>query len=270
MSTRIKVIIVDDHPLFRQGLRQVIEADSRFHLVGEAGDGESGLRLIQEKKPAIAVLDVSLPKLSGLEVTRQIKSRKLPTSIIILTMYKEEETFNQALDLGVKGFVLKENAVEDIVNSLAKVAEGEHYLSPSISSYLVRRRSRADELAAHKPGLEDLTKAERRILKLIGEKKDQPGNRRRTLHQPPNRGGAPRQYLRQARTPGQPQSAAIRARKPFDSLSFTPRTGIWTGSNQYVVPRTKIATCAYQKIGVPNNYTSSAAHACSRVPASRT
>lgn len=171
MSTRIKVIIVDDHPLFRQGLRQVIEADSRFHLVGEAGDGESGLRLIQEKKPAIAVLDVSLPKLSGLEVTRQIKSRELPTSIIILTMYKEEETFNQALDLGVKGFVLKENAVEDIVNSLAKVAEGEHYLSPSISSYLVRRRSRADELAAHKPGLEDLTKAERRILKLIGEKK---------------------------------------------------------------------------------------------------
>lgn len=171
MSTRIKVIIVDDHPLFRQGLRQVIEADSRFHLVGEAGDGESGLRLIQEKKPAIAVLDVSLPKLSGLEVTRQVRSRKLPTSIIILTMYKEEETFNQALDLGVKGFVLKENAVEDIVNSLAKVAEGEHYLSPSISSYLVRRRNRADELAARKPGLDDLTKAERRILKLVGEKK---------------------------------------------------------------------------------------------------
>lgn len=171
MSTRIKVIIVDDHPLFRQGLRQVIEADSRFHLVGEAGDGESGLRLIQEKKPAIAVLDVSLPKLSGLEVTRQVRSRKLPTSIIILTMYKEEETFNQALDLGVKGFVLKENAAEDIVNSLAKVAEGEHYLSPSISSYLVRRRNRADELAARKPGLDDLTKAERRILKLVGEKK---------------------------------------------------------------------------------------------------
>lgn len=171
MSTRIKVIIVDDHPLFRQGLRQVIEADSRFHLVGEAGDGDCGLRLIQEKKPAIAVLDVSLPKLSGLEVTRQVRSRKLPTSIIILTMYKEEETFNQALDLGVKGFVLKENAVEDIVNSLAKVAEGEHYLSPSISSYLVRRRNRADELAARKPGLDDLTKAERRILKLVGEKK---------------------------------------------------------------------------------------------------
>lgn len=171
MSTRIKVIIVDDHPLFRQGLRQVIEADSRFHLVGEAGDGDSGLRLIQEKKPAIAVLDVSLPKLSGLEVTRQVRSKKLPTSIIILTMYKEEETFNQALDLGGKGFVLKENAVEDIVNSLAKVAEGEHYLSPSISSYLVRRRNRADELAARKPGLDDLTKAERRILKLVGEKK---------------------------------------------------------------------------------------------------
>lgn len=171
MSERIKVLIVDDHPLFRQGLRQVIEADSRFQLVGEAGDGAAALQLIQEKKPDIAVLDVNLPKFSGLEVTRQLQEKRVPTRVIILTMYKEEETFNRALDLGVKGFVLKENAVEDILNSLVTVAGGEHYLSPSISSYLVRRRGRAEELAARKPGLDDLTKAERRVLKLIAEKK---------------------------------------------------------------------------------------------------
>jgi DNA-binding NarL/FixJ family response regulator len=171
MLGRIKVLIVDDHPLFRQGLRQVVQADPRFELCGEAGDGASALQLIQEKKPDIAILDVNLPRLSGLEVARQLKDMRLPTQIIILTMYKEEETFNRSLDLGVKGFVLKENAVEDILNSLVTVANGEHYLSPSISGYLVNRRGRAESLAAKKPGLEDLTKAERRILKLIAGKK---------------------------------------------------------------------------------------------------
>jgi DNA-binding NarL/FixJ family response regulator len=122
-------------------------------------------------KPDLAVLDVNLPGLSGLEVARKLQTKRCATRIIILTMYKEEETFNLALDLGVKGFVLKENAVQDILASLVTVAAGGHYLSPSISGYLVRRRGRAEELAAHKPGLDDLTKAERRVLKLIAEKK---------------------------------------------------------------------------------------------------
>ena len=171
MPVRVKVLIVDDHPLFRKGLRQVVETDQRFELVAEAGDGETALQLIDEKKPDIAVLDVNLPGLSGLEVARSLLAKRLPTRIIVLTMHKDEETFNHALDLGVKGFVLKENAVQDILNSLAAVAAGEHYLSPSISGYLVRRRGRAEALADKKPGLDDLTKAERRILKHIAEKK---------------------------------------------------------------------------------------------------
>jgi DNA-binding NarL/FixJ family response regulator len=171
MGGRIKVLIADDHPLFRQGLRQVVEADRRFELIGEAGDGNSALQMIITTKPDIAVLDVNMPGLSGLEVARGLQGKRLPTQIVILTMYKEEETFNRAVDLGVKGFVLKENAVQDILSSLVAVAAGEHYLSPSISGYLVRRRGRAEELAVEKPGLDDLTKAERRILKLIAEKK---------------------------------------------------------------------------------------------------
>ncbi len=162
---------MDDHPLFRQGLRQVVEGDPRFELVGEAGDGETALKLIQEKKPDVGVLDINLPGMSGLEVARELQRQRASTRIIILTMYKEEETFNRALDLGVRGFVLKENAVEDIRNALAAVSDGEHYLSPSISGYLVRRHTRSQALTAQKPGLEDLTKAERRILKLISEKK---------------------------------------------------------------------------------------------------
>ena len=171
MSAKIKVLIVDDHPLFRQGLRQVVEADSRFELVAEAGDGETALRSIQDTSPDVAVLDVDLPRLSGLEVARALQGKGLPTRVIILTMYKDEEIFNRALDFGVMGFVLKENAPEDILNSVVAVAAGEHYLSSTISGYLVRRRGRADELATKKPGLNDLTKAERRILKLIAEKK---------------------------------------------------------------------------------------------------
>jgi DNA-binding NarL/FixJ family response regulator len=171
MTRRTTVLIVDDHPLFRSGLRQVIADDPRFELVGETGDGEAAFQLIQEKKPDVAVLDVNLPGLSGLEITRKLQTKRLATRVIMLTMHKDEETCNRALDIGAKGFVLKENAVEEILKAIAAVAEGEYYLSSTISSYLVRRRNRAETLAAKKPGLDDLTKAERRILKLIAEKK---------------------------------------------------------------------------------------------------
>jgi DNA-binding NarL/FixJ family response regulator len=171
MSGRTQVLIVDDHPLFRQGLRQLVETDSRFELVGEAGNGNEALAFIQQRRPDIAVLDVNLPGASGLDVARQVQALRLPTRLVVLTMFKEEETFNRALDLGVLGFVLKENAVQDILASLVAVAKGEHYLSPTISSYLVRRRGRAESLATRTPGLDDLTKAERRILRLIAEKK---------------------------------------------------------------------------------------------------
>jgi DNA-binding NarL/FixJ family response regulator len=171
MAYRITVLIVDDHPLFRSGLRQVVVDDPRFELVGETGDGEAAWQLIQEKKPAVAVLDVNLPGLSGLEIARKSQTQRLPTRIIMLTMHKDEETCNRALDFGAKGFVLKENAIEEILKAITVVAGGEHYLSSTISGYLVRRRNRAETLAAKTPGLDDLTKAERRILKLIAEKK---------------------------------------------------------------------------------------------------
>jgi DNA-binding NarL/FixJ family response regulator len=171
MPQRIRVLIVDDHPLFREGLRQVIISEERLELCGATGDGQTALQMIYEQKPDIAVLDVNLPGLTGLEIAQKLQTKRVPTRLVILTMLNEENVFNRALDLGVKGFVLKENAVEEIVKALAAVADGQHYLSPSISGYLVRRHSRAETLAREKPGLENLTKAELRILKLIAEKK---------------------------------------------------------------------------------------------------
>jgi len=170
-AAKTKILIVDDHPLFRSGLRQVVENDPTLILVGEASDGESALKLILEKQPDVAVLDVNLPDLNGFEIARRLQGKRLPTRVIILTMHKDEETCNRALDIGAKGFVLKENAVEEILKAIAAVAAGEHYLSSSISGYLIRRRNRAEALADQKPGLDNLTKAERRILKLIAEKK---------------------------------------------------------------------------------------------------
>src|SRR5580700_1845240 len=144
MAHRTKILIVDDHPLFRAGLRQVITADPDLELVGEAGDGEDALLLMQERKPDVAVLDLKLPGLTGLEIARKLQAKRSPVRVIILTMHNEKEILNRVLDNGVMGFVLKENAVEEIVKAIAAVAAGNHYFSPSVSGHLVHRRQRAE------------------------------------------------------------------------------------------------------------------------------
>jgi len=167
----IRVVIVDDHPLFRQGLRQAIEADPQLELVGEADQGESALRLILREEPDVAVLDVSLPRMNGFDVIRELQKKRCRTQIVILTMHKEEHAFNTALNLNVTGFVLKENAAAEILDCIRRVAGGEAYVSPSLTDFMLRRRSRAEHLARKRPGLEDLTTAERRILKRVAEGK---------------------------------------------------------------------------------------------------
>jgi DNA-binding NarL/FixJ family response regulator len=170
-AKKIRVVIVDDHPLFRQGLRHAIVADPQFELVGEAGQGEEALELILKQKPDVAVLDVNLPQLNGFGIISALQAKKSKTLIVILTMLKDEQAFNTALNLDVNGFVLKENAAAEILNCITAVANGESYVSPSLTDFLLRRRSRTEMLARKRPGLEDLTVAERRILKRIADGK---------------------------------------------------------------------------------------------------
>jgi DNA-binding NarL/FixJ family response regulator len=171
MQERIRVVIIDDHPLFRQGLRQVILSDPRFELVGETDNGESAIQMIERFKPDVAVLDINLPGVSGLQVANLLRARKNKTGLVVLTMLKDEQAFNQAMNLGIKGYVLKENAAGEILNCMASVAAGEPFVSPSLTSFLLRRRNRVETLASRTPSLDDLTTAERRVLKAIAQKK---------------------------------------------------------------------------------------------------
>ena len=171
MKTRCTVLLVDDHPAFRLGVRAVIAGDAHFEVVGEAGDGLAALEMLRRLRPAIVVMDLNLPKLDGLGAVRQLIKERLAVRVVVLTMHQEESLFQEALDLGVLGYVLKENAVTDILQCLQAVAEGGSYLSPSLSNLLLRQRQTQQALRHQVPGLAALTPMERRVLKLIAENK---------------------------------------------------------------------------------------------------
>ena len=167
MQTEIRIVIADDHPIFRRGLRNLIEADPRLKIVGEAEDGETALEYIRAARPELAILDVAMPLKDGFEVLRSLREEKLSVAVIVLTMHQDERFFNAAMDRGAKGYVLKDGAVNDIIASIKAVAAGQHFISPALSTYLLNRNARATSLVAAKPSLKDLTETERRVLQLI-------------------------------------------------------------------------------------------------------
>lgn len=165
------IILADDHPLFRQGMLRVLEHDTDISVLGETGNGNDALRLILEKKPDIAVLDISMPGMEGIEVVKEaMKDDSCSTEFVILTMYREEAYFTEAMDAGVKGYLLKDSAPSDILACIQSVADGIPYVSPLVSHYLVRRTTRRQPRNA-KPSIDDLTAQERRVLKLLSQNK---------------------------------------------------------------------------------------------------
>lgn len=170
ITEQIRIVMADDHPIVRQGLRQMIETDKNLSIVAEAGDGQTALDLIETHQPDVAVLDVDMPGMDGFAVVRGLQKKRINVEIVFLTMHSEEEIFQAAMDLGVKGYVLKDSAVTDIVSSIKAVAAGRPYLSPELSALLLKRR-RADKLDLKQPGLHDLSPTEQRILRLIAEDK---------------------------------------------------------------------------------------------------
>ncbi|MEP7270069.1 MAG: response regulator transcription factor [Acidobacteriota bacterium] len=162
------VLIADDHAIVRQGLRALIDADKDFQLVGEADNGLEAVRLVENLKPNLLVVDLMMPGLNGLEVARQTKEISPVTRIVVLSMYSDEAYVLEALRKGATGYVLKDAQSTDLLKALHAVAGGHHYLSPPLSE-------RAIEVYARKAGsatldlFETLTKREREVLQLAAE-----------------------------------------------------------------------------------------------------
>ncbi|MFA6457486.1 MAG: response regulator transcription factor [Bacteroidota bacterium] len=169
--TYIPILLADDHPLMRRGLKEMIEEEGGFRIVAETNNGESALQLMEQHQPQIALLDIDMPKMNGLEVAEAARKKKLPVRIIILTMYDTENMFTRAMELGVMGYVLKESAATEIVEALKQVREGKHYITPALSGLLVRRSARQEFRGDEQFGLSQLTSSERKILKLISLEK---------------------------------------------------------------------------------------------------
>ena len=170
-NSKTRIIICDDHPIFREGLIRIIERNESLSLIGECGDGNSALELIKSKNPEIAILDITMPGKTGLSVARSVKNEKLITKIIILTMHKDQEYISEAIDLGVHGFLLKENAVTDLGTCIEIVKSGQYFVSPLLEDTLSQYTKKAVANTNYLLDLDNLSDIERNILRHIANNK---------------------------------------------------------------------------------------------------
>lgn len=171
MSEEIRIVIADDHPIFRSGLAQLLKTEEKIKMVGEASDGEKALTVIRENLPDVVILDIDMPEKGGFEVAGELNSERIAVEIIFLTMHKNESLFNAALNIGAKGFVLKDSAMEDILNAVKAVSKGENFISPALSTFLIKRANSAAKFEKKNPSIKDLTPTERRVFILVGDNK---------------------------------------------------------------------------------------------------
>lgn len=171
MKQEIRIVIADDHPLMRQGLRQVIEIESNLNVVGEAGNGSEALQIIEELKPDVAILDVDMPHQDGFQVARELTARNNSAAVLFLTIHSEEQMFHAALDIGAKGYVLKDSAIDDIVTAINEVAAGRTFTSLPMTTYFTRRQNYNAAPDKAQLGLSQLSPTEYRVLKLLADYK---------------------------------------------------------------------------------------------------
>lgn len=165
---KIKILLADDHKITRQGLRSLLEKEPDMAVMAEAEEGRTAVRLAIELKPDVVIMDVSMPDLNGMEATRQIVSRLPDIRIIALSMHSDNLFVMEMLKSGVKGYLLKDCAFEELAGAIRSVVEGKTYLSPSVSGMVVNgylnRLSNPEAI-----GSESLTNREREILQMIAE-----------------------------------------------------------------------------------------------------
>jgi len=162
---RTRILLADDHDLVRQGIKTLLERQG-FQVVCEASDGQEALRLAAKDKPDVAIMDVSMPIMNGVDAAREMTKSSPKTRVILLTQHDEDQYVTEALRAGVQGYVLKNQAVEDFVHAIQEVCRGSVYLSPNISravvdAYLSKKYDSTDILSGR----------ERQVLQLVGEGK---------------------------------------------------------------------------------------------------
>lgn len=165
----IRIVIAEDHQLVRQSIVSLIEKAEDMEVVGEAGDGHEALNLVQRKRPDVAMLDIAMPLLNGIETTRRIQTLSVDTRVVILSIHSEEDVVRQALRCGASGYLLKNSVVEELLIAVRSANKGEIYLSPSIAQTVLSGFLQTESTNESSTVLEQLSSREREILQLIVE-----------------------------------------------------------------------------------------------------
>lgn len=157
-------MLVDDHAMIREGLKQLLELDGEIKVVSEAGDGESCLRQLEVYKPDVLLLDINMPKMNGLEVLYKIREKKINVKTIVLTVHTEIEYLLKAVDIGLNGYMLKDSDLEELKKAIVAVYEGETYIQPSLIPYM---NSKTTINPTDQEYIDSLTRREYDVLKLL-------------------------------------------------------------------------------------------------------
>lgn len=160
----VKILIVDDHSMVREGLKQILEIDGTIEVMAEAGDGEECLKMLETIKPEVILLDINMPKLNGLEVLKILKKRKCKSKVIVLTIHNEIDYLIKAMDIGCNGYVLKDSDSLTLKKAIVTVKDGETYIEPSLTQLL---NSSLVERDMAKDKVDELTTREKEVLILI-------------------------------------------------------------------------------------------------------
>lgn len=168
---RLRILLADDHTIVRQGLRKVLEERPEWEVVAEAADGREAVRLAEQHRPDVAVMDVAMPLLNGIEATRQIKRRVPDTRVLVLSMHADDAYVTQILQAGATGYLLKDSADVDLVKAVTEAGSGRSFFSPAIAGAMLDdyRRQVTDKVAGNRYAL--LSEREREVFQLIAEAK---------------------------------------------------------------------------------------------------
>ncbi|HEX5837571.1 MAG TPA: response regulator transcription factor [Anaerolineales bacterium] len=164
----VTVLLADDHPIVRQGLKHLLEAESNLKVVGEASSGLQAVQLTEKIKPMVLIVDIMMPELNGLEVLKQVKERSPATSCIVLSMQSADVYVVEALKAGALGYVLKETGPSELVQAVQQVIQGQRYLSPRISERLIDVLIETNHKPPSDP-YQTLTNREREVLQMAAE-----------------------------------------------------------------------------------------------------